>query len=959
MQALLAAAGGALAKCVLLRWMAPAGIDGPPLLPDLAADGSSTLVEALLGDARARPTLERLGADAARDLARCLAGHRASEGGGGPAASGDEGSARVLALLRDALDAEALTPGALVDLGLKAPALAERLGRRAEAAAGRLTEAERDLLGRCADFAARYVLERADEVPEVRAATSAALLEGVGRTLERVGRLDGRLAAATAEGDARFRELYRDRLAEILDVSEIYGLNLRPDFRRFSLDQTYVELAMARERLNADGSVSSGVPEPASRLLDAGPLLLVRGVAGSGKTSFLSWLALQSLKRRLPAHGGWNDALPFIVNLREWSDGLPGPERFCDRLIPNHVGEMPHGWVNRQLRAERTLILVDGYDELPPPARKAVLPWLRGLIRDTNRARCRLVVTSRPDALGPGDLADLGFASAEIQPMNAFVVDLMVTKWHACVREQLVARLALTEADVGELETALRSRLYASPILQVLASNPLLCALICILNVVRRSKLGENITRIFELSVGMLIDGRDEQRGIPFQIGLDPDQLMSVLRKIAFHMTLNQRWFLSRTEALDEIQRLMPYFFFTSPNKPAFSQYDVKEEDILNYCIDRVGLLRTSRRSGEVHFIHQRFQEYFAASEALETRSVVALAERAHEEWWSNVVTIAAWMAGSADREQLLGELLARVRQGGPNARRVALVALTAVKEGAGLLSPALQREIEALAHALEAPRSLDEAPAFGAAGWAFLRELRYARGRGEEQTIACIRSLCEIGGRQGLDILRGYARDSRFRVVVELLRAWERFPQELYGERVARRVRFKGEAAVVDGGKLWTRVRLVAEGHALEPFEVCLRSDTLLAQLGNLSGLRKLELSKVDGLEHLRGFERLKRLEHLVLEGCERLGDIGAVAAMRGLKILNLSWCQTPMSLRPLLACARLESVNLIGTEPLDLDELSAMPRACRFGVSAEQHLNALRRNPNLEVRFLGYDAD
>jgi hypothetical protein len=962
LDAALAGLASATLKCLLLRLLSPS-TDAASLGDELADDGASALVTRVLRHRSvAREVAEltnavqrHIEAVAAKDRSLAEAVQRRRTGAGRPGRNLDDGEragveARRLAVVeavRATLDAAALSPESLVRVHLDATSLRASLLRHAPAEVGQFDEAERELFHRCVHYAAEYVVTMADGLPSVRAKTFEAILSGLRDLYEEVRRIHGQLAPALAKpqggADERYRAEYLRHLANTLGDAEVYGLDLNTGLRKFALGETYVELDASPDTVRPGRPPKRGDPRPVTDVLRGRDRLLLRGVAGSGKSCFLQRIALESMAGRLSLYDGWNKRTPFLIQLRYCTDGLPDPRSFCGRAPRFIAEEMPDGWVHREIRDGRALLLVDGYDELPPDRREEVAPWLAELAALDGFDRGRVVLTSRPDAAGPDAFAELGFQSAELEPMNAFLTDQMISKWHDFTKPRLRERYACGNDEVDELAASLRRMLLAEPALARLASTPLFCALLCIVNVVRRSHLAEEPTEIFELGLRMLIDLRDRQGKVPFRVALSARQLRIIHQKIAYRMMHGSRTTLARPMAAEIVAEVLPAL----PDRGV----DVSPGGLLDYCIDRVGLLRVNNGSADIHFVHHFFQEYLAACQALERKEVDVLVSRAHEEWWANVVTMAAWRAGEADRDELLAGLLGRAESADPSAGAVGRVALGAARY-APMLGPELQQRRDRLAERLELPTSREEAPAFAAAGWALIGRLGHRGEMDEEQAVAALRVLSSVGGRAALDLLAGYAADRRPAVIAELLRCWERFPQEDFGERVVRRVEFSGLAST-EQAKLWARLHLTADKQP--SFQVCVRTELLARCLGCLVGLTELTMVNHDQLRSLEGIKALKSLKRLSVEGCWNLADIGAVAAMSTLERLDLVRCGGPFSVRPLLDRPSLRRATLVEVEILDIETLIGITWECEFLVSNVNHQVALRKNPKLEVKFTG----
>ena len=100
---------------------------------------------------------------------------------------------------------------------------------------------------------------------------------------------------------------------------------------------------------------------------------------------------------------------------------------------------------------------MNSIDELPEAQRPAAVAWLSQLIGLFPGAGYVLAtrpgaldVTSRPRITGTAQLQELGFVTAELEPMDPVLVRQFVTQWHAAVKAGLTDETARKQLAVGE-----------------------------------------------------------------------------------------------------------------------------------------------------------------------------------------------------------------------------------------------------------------------------------------------------------------------------------------------------------------------------------------------------------------------------------------------------------------------------------------------------------------------------
>ncbi len=154
------------------------------------------------------------------------------------------------------------------------------------------------------------------------------------------------------------------------------------------------------------------------------PLLLLIGDPGSGKTTLLQFYAVNCMERsheNFEKLGIDRDILPIYFPLRELEfDGnsitvtLP---RCLAKWSEKHVLDIPQSRFLTWLQQKKTLVLLDGLDEIDTKERrKAACSWIKGMCNGLGNAK--FVVTSR--ATGYRKLDGIEF---EVPHMRADIMD--------------------------------------------------------------------------------------------------------------------------------------------------------------------------------------------------------------------------------------------------------------------------------------------------------------------------------------------------------------------------------------------------------------------------------------------------------------------------------------------------------------------------------------------------------
>ncbi|NSC23179.1 NACHT domain-containing protein [Streptomyces albus subsp. chlorinus] len=579
--------------------------------------------------------------------------------------------------------------------------------------------------------------------------------------------------------DAEFEARYARSIAEEYNRVTIYGIDLpnpnTPD--SWSLDATYLSLSAEFEsphqRREAGGDGDSGEPVlPADRALGGHERVLLRGAAGSGKTTLVQWLAVSAARDALPPElASLRGRIPLVLPVRRFArEGFPAPDGFLHAVRHPLAGEAPDGWAARVLTEERGLLLVDGIDEAPESERAALRGQLRRLMRVYSGNFC--LVTARPSAVEPNWLADEGFDELELAPMNRDQVAAFITAWHAAAADD-------EGKDHQRLEEY-RDRLLASiPLyreLRGLATNPLMCGLICALNRDRSGSLPHGRKELYEAAMEMLLQRRDPERRVLYAdaVKLRRGARERLLRKLAYRMLVDRRAELTMEEALAEISRHLPAIPSTAGQGGP--------EDIFNHLLLRTGLLR-EQPDRSVEFVHRTVQDYLAAKEAVEQGAFDMLLAHAHEAEWEEVIRMAVAHARPAECARLLGGLLAPGRTGMQRNRRRLLAA--ACLEHVTELDPDTHARIRRETRNMVRPTTLEGARSLGWVGPIVLEMLPDPTHVTDKEAHRLAVTATRINDDAAIHYLAQLRNRASLQLRAELARGWRNFDTDRYADEI------------------------------------------------------------------------------------------------------------------------------------------------------------------------------
>ncbi|MFD6887042.1 NACHT domain-containing protein [Streptomyces sp. NPDC059957] len=675
----------------------------------------------------------------------------------------------------------------------------------------------------------------------------AALVEQARRQAEVISKVDALIARIPRqEGrDAEFEARYLEYLAKRHSTLTIFGIDLAPGSARWPLDAAYVSLELVSPSLVDPGALRR---PPAPRRFHAGAAdatlhhsyrVLLRGEAGSGKTTLIQQLAVSAGRDGIDV-----GLVPYVLPLRTLTrhgEPLPAAKDFLAATALK--GQAPEGWEDRVLRAGRGLVLVDGIDEIPEGERARARDWLVDLF--AAYPHNRWLVTSRPSAVRQDWLAGEEFTELVLVPMNRAAVAAFVTRWH-------------TAAEAGEdLRDQLLESLATKPELARLATNPLLCGLICALHRERRGFLPAGRKELYAAALSMLLHRRDRERELRLTELAEEPQLQ-LLQRLAYWLIRNGRTEIGRDRATALIAAALP----AVPAAQALGDAPA----VLRHLLDRTGLLRAPTED-TLEFVHRTFQDFLGARAALDEGGLGELTRHADDDQWEDVIRMAVAQGRPLERAAIIRDLLVR------NTDRAVLLALASL-EYAAELEPELREEVRTAAGRLMPPADANAAEALGRVGPLVLDLLpRGEDTRGDDAHLS-VRAAMAAGSEEAVGYLAGYCRHTDEKVRELLVRAWNAFDTRQYAAQVLAHMDPPPGTVVVDSDdKLAALTSFTGPPDLYIDNGVSRKALTAFLARQPVAGLTFWYFGGGTDVEFLRGHTSLRRL---IVNGWSKLRDLG-----------------------------------------------------------------------------------
>ncbi|MGY4739756.1 NACHT domain-containing protein [Streptomyces sp. ATMOS53] len=645
--------------------------------------------------------------------------------------------------------------------------------------------------------------------------------------------------------------------------------------------------------------------QPADQALAANHRVLLRGEAGSGKTTLVQWLAVATAGQDLPDRMDYlYDRIPFVLALRALTrhgERLPAPKDFLSATGCPLAGTQPDGWENRVLVAGRGLILIDGIDEIPDRERERTRRWLLELI-ETYDGDNRWLITSRPSAVGQDWLADDGFIELSLSPMGPKAVATFITQWHDAARTD-----SNDAADLDRYEGQLLAAVRTEPALGRLATNPLMCGLICALHRDRQGYLPHGRKDLYEAALSMLLSRRDRERDMAGPELREEPQL-ELLQRLAYWLIKNGRTEMDRSHAEAIINRALP----SVPEVAALGDAPT----VFEHFLQRSGLLREPAPD-TVDFIHRTFQDFLGARAAVEEADFGLLVEHASDDQWEDVIRMAVALARPRERVTIfrgLVDLGDRTSDKRVQARVYLLAA--ACLEYATSLEPSVREEVEQRTITLIPPGNEEEAHALAEVGPLILRLLPSPEELDDGVAAYHVAiAASNVKSKAAIAFLSQFVDHPFLPVRAQLLWAWPRFDNARYAEEIIARLDSSALTYTIQSDDQLHQLRRLG----LEPEILDIRKGVSLGALASYAShdaFTQLTLSNAETL-NLEFLTHQLTLTSLIINDCPNLEDISAISELP-IQHLDITAAGSDIDLRPVSQLQDLGSLVISGPPSL-----------------------------------------
>ena len=438
-----------------------------------------------------------------------------------------------------------------------------------------------------------------------------------------------------------YEGVYRDNLIEKYSKVELIGSGFKErNITRYDISSAYVEL---------NGTTGNYYDEiELSQVFSRKNVVWIKGEAGSGKTTFLQWVAVCAAKNEYQKIKNIRYTIPIVIGLRnaEWPLNL---QSAVNKITATYGITCPDGWIADLLKKNRVILLFDGLDEISVTKRGETYSFIEDIVK--KYPKMKILLTSRNSV---NDSFACDNITYEIVPMKMENIKKFILYWHKSV---LWRGAVVGDEEINRLQHKLIMKIVENQPLKALAKNPLLCAMICALNFVNKEQLPNDKMELYDKCCEMLMDSRDMQRQIDSSIydnipKLDYSRKRKILEEMAF-------WMLNGGESLEEKKNVIGFLenLIKETNILPDKNKECNTESILNFFIERSGIIREPEM-GKVDFIHKTFMEFLAVKAICRKCAWSTLIKEACNANWKETIMMCFQEMGQETVEYVLNKMI-------------------------------------------------------------------------------------------------------------------------------------------------------------------------------------------------------------------------------------------------------------------------------------------------------------
>lgn len=542
------------------------------------------------------------------------------------------------------------------------------------------------------------------------------------------------VVANKTETTKKFEESYRNNIINKCDWVRLFGAdNLNGLEKPYRLSIAYVTLEMSN-------ATSYDTKLDIKNIFKDENVVWITGEAGSGKTTFLQWLAVKSASNTDVGIKELEQTVPIFMPLRSLNCKNLSLKESIGKIMSNSSLNMPESWLDDLLDFGNILLLVDGIDEVKENEQSSVFEWIEELYR--LYPKIKIVITARPQI---EERVTIKHSEISILPMTRKKVECFIDYWHKSVLEE---RLQLDADDINSCKNKLLYQLDTNDSIRLMSTNPLLCAMICALNYKNGTIIAKERNSLYEDCCRMLLDKRDVERNIDVckNIHFNYEEKKTILSKLAYWMMKNNYSSANIADVSRCIERTLKSL------RDEYSNYSSNE--VLEYLLLRSGILRSPNKN-EIDFIHKSFLEYLAAYEISREEDWGFIQQKANNLAWYNTLILTMGFAG----QKRATDIITSIMQNASNKKQLIIAAACA--NNATSISNELRSSISDKLSKIMPPKTNEDIKQLSNAGEFAVPFLSFNNQYSKDENCNCLKVLQAIYSSKTLSQVATFVNDA------------------------------------------------------------------------------------------------------------------------------------------------------------------------------------------------------
>lgn len=405
---------------------------------------------------------------------------------------------------------------------------------------------------------------------------------------------------------------YIANLYEYLDIKG-FSPKINNSLVRLTLDSIYVPLTFRMDSTTTNKSIQEQpVVFDIFKAIETFNRIVILGDPGSGKSTALKHLAYMLCRNR-PTNNQYDKYVPVYIKASEFAKASYDSGKNISDYIIDGYNQKYAKLFSDSLDNDSLVLLLDGLDEISVTnQRHYVVEQLNSFV--AQYPDIKTIVSSRIVGYNETRLGG-SFFHFEVNKFDQHQIFVFIENWYRSISACSDNDSESAANHAKELFSSIRKN---NSVYQ-LASNPLLLTIIALIYY-QGSSLPEKRAALYDIATSTFLDNWVKLRVQQKKYNVDREILIEILAPLAFYIHNNFTTGLIPEKDLRirlsvEYQKIYPHL----------NQKELKDEinSIVDFLREEAGFLfekgRDENGSPLFGFVHQTFQEYFAAIE-LQTR---------------------------------------------------------------------------------------------------------------------------------------------------------------------------------------------------------------------------------------------------------------------------------------------------------------------------------------------------